>query len=268
MKKTIFITGSTDGIGKLTAIKLAEQGHNVILHGRNERKLHTINKEIKDKYPDSILNSYVTDLSNIESIKIMASELAKDISHIDVVINNAGVYQSKDKYASNGLDLRFMVNYLAPYFLTHNLLKAFGEPKPIQRIINLSSAAQSSIDINALKGKQSLSNSESYAQSKLALTIWSFYLAKKQPSTTIIAVNPGSLLNTKMVQEAFGKHWSPVNKGADILYDMAINDKYENYSGQYFDNDLGSFNTAHSDAYDTQKINTLIQETESLILSL
>ncbi|MEM9675441.1 MAG: short-chain dehydrogenase, partial [Bacteroidota bacterium] len=67
--------------------------------------------------------------------------------------------------------------------------------------------------------------------------MWSFYLSKEVKFLNVIAVNPGSLLNTKMVQEAYGRYWSSADKGADILYELAVSDKYANSSGKYFDND-------------------------------
>ena len=80
-------------------------------------------------------------------------------------------------------------------------------------------------EIEALKGNANLSTQESYAQSKLALTMWSFYFAKTNSKIMTIAVNPGSLLNTNMVKEAYGHHWSLADKGADILYELATSEK-------------------------------------------
>ena len=79
------------------------------------------------------------------------------------------------------------------------------------------------------------------------------------------SVNPGSLLNTKMVQEAYGQYWSSADKGATVLYELATSNKYEDASGKYFDNDKGAFNDAHSDAYQQEKINKLISETDSIL---
>ncbi|MFY0655127.1 MAG: short-chain dehydrogenase, partial [Cyclobacteriaceae bacterium] len=105
------------------------------------------------------------------------------------------------------------------------------------RLINLSSAAQSSVSIEALKGNEQLSEQEAYAQSKLAITMWSFHLSQEFEFLNVIPVNPGSLLNTKMVQEAYGQYWSSADKGAQILYELAITEQYADSSGKYFDND-------------------------------
>ena len=262
--KTIFITGSTDGIGKLAAIKLAHENHQIIVHGRNAEKLKNVITEIKESSGNTNIKGYISDLSSFESIKIMIDELLKHETKIDVLINNAGVFKSNIQTNGDGLDLRFTVNYLAPYILTNgimSLLKKSNAP----RVINLSSAAQSPVILEALAGNTSISTQESYAQSKLAITMWSTYLAEKYDFLNVIAVNPGSLLNTRMVKEAYGHHWSPAEKGAEILYNLAILDKFEDCSGKYFDNDKGSFSNAQNDAYNRGKINQLMIETNRIL---
>ena len=262
--KTILITGSTDGIGKITAIKLAKDGHQMLIHGRNSEKLKQTISEIKTISNTKNVNGLVADLSDFGSIQKMVAKLVNEYSKIDVLINNAGVYNSLNQTNNNDLDMRFAVNYFAPYILS-NSIRSLLQKSSSPRVINLSSAAQSNVSFEALHGTEELTVQTAYAQSKLALTMWSFYFAKKNPEICTIAVNPGSLLNTKMVQEAFGQHWSSADKGADILYDLAISIKYLNSSGAYFDNDKGSFNKAHSDAYNQEKITRLISETEKIL---
>ena len=206
----------------------------------------------------------MADFSDLDAVKQMTQDIKQDRSRLDVLINNAGVYNSSKSQNSDGLDMRFAVNYLAPFLLTNDLiflLKKGTAP----RIINLSSAAQSPVDYEVLTGMKTQSPGETYAQSKLALTMWSFYLAKKEPDLNVIAVNPGSLLNTNMVKEAFGKHWSSADKGATILYELAVSEDYRDASGKYFDNDLGTFTEAHPDAYDETKINKLITTTAKIL---
>ena len=260
----ILITGSTDGIGKLVGIKFAEQGHEVYLHGRNHQKLATVVSEIKEQTKNEKIEGFVADFSDLDAVKQMAQDIKQDLLKLDVLINNAGVYNSNKSQNSDGLDMRFAVNYLAPFLLTNELIPLLKKAeKP--RIINLSSAAQSPVDYEVLTGVKTRSLSETYAQSKLALAMWSFYLAKKEPSINVIAVNPGSLLNTKMVKEAFGKHWSPADKGANILYELAVLEDYKGTSGKYFDNDRGTFTEAHPDAYDEAKIDRLINTTVQIL---
>lgn len=260
----ILITGSTDGIGKLVGIKLAEQGHEVYLHGRNREKLATVVSEIKEQTKNEKIEGFVADFSDLDAVKQMAQDIKQDLLKIDVLINNAGVYNSNKSQNSDGLDMRFAVNYLAPFLLTNELITLLKKAeKP--RIINLSSAAQSPVDYEVLTGVKTRPPSETYAQSKLALTMWSFYLAKKEPSIKVIAINPGSLLNTNMVKEAFGEHWSSADKGANILYELAVSEDYRDASGKYFDNDRGTFTEAHPDAYNETKIKKLITTTAKIL---
>lgn len=263
MSKKILITGSTDGIGKLTAIKLAKEGHSVYIHGRNANKLKATLAEIKEVSKNENIAGFVADFSDLKAVKQMAEQISNELSAIDVLINNAGIYNSPQPNNKDGLDMRMVVNYFAPYVLTNALLPSLKKGADA-RIINLSSAAQSSVSMDVLKGDTAISDSPAYAQSKLALTMWSFYLAEKEPDLRVIAVNPGSLLNTKMVKEAFGRHYAEADKGANILYNLAVSEKYKDETGKYFDNDKGSFAKAHQDAYDLDEIKQLIRITEKV----
>ncbi|KAA3640529.1 MAG: SDR family NAD(P)-dependent oxidoreductase [Bacteroidetes bacterium] len=263
-KKTIIITGSTDGIGKLAAIKLANEGHEIFLHGRNANKLKAVVEEIRMLTKNEHTNGLEADFSDLDAVREMAQEILQKVSKIDVLINNAGVYNSPVAKNQDGLDMRYVVNYLAPFVLTNELLPLLK--KGIDpRIINLSSAAQSSVSLDVLSGIVKLPESETYAQSKLALTMWSFHLAKSLEGISVIAVNPGSLLNTNMVKEAFGRFWSSADKGGDILYELAIAEKYKGVTGKYYDNDKGSFGQAHPDAYNDVGVEKLVIATTSLL---
>lgn len=264
MKKNILITGSTDGIGRLAAMKLAQEGHTLYLHGRSATKLAGVISDVLAQTQNKNLNPIVADFSDLADVKRMALDLNKEAEQLDVLINNAGVFKSAHPQTKAGWDLRIAVNYFAPYILTNALLPLLSKEES-SRIINLSSAAQAPVSLEVLAGKKQGSDRETYAQSKLALTMWSFYLAKLVPDMEVIAVNPGSLLNTRMVQEAFGTHWAPADKGAKILYDLATLEKYKGMTGKYFDNDQGSFGQAHADAYNESKIKQLIAATEELL---
>lgn len=267
MQKNILVTGSTDGIGLLLAQKLVSEGHHVYLHGRNANKLAQVIERIKADAHNAKVDGFVADFSNLDSVKSMSEQVCECVPKLDVLINNAGVFNTEHPLNTNGQDVRFVVNYLAPYLLTNKLLSKLKTANNA-RIINLSSAAQAPVSLGALEGSKQLSANEVYAQSKLALTMWSFDIAKqlKADNISVIAVNPGSLLNTKMVQQAYGHHWSSADKGVNILYDLALSDEYANVTGQYFDNDKGdvkgAFAPAHSDASDNNKIAKLITLTD------
>ncbi len=260
MPKTILITGSSDGIGLEAAKLLASKGHNVLLHGRSSAKLDAATKTYSEL---SACRSYIADLSDLGAVKQMAADIKKDQNALDVLINNAGVFHTPNPRTASGQDIRFVVNTLAPYVLTQSLLPIMNESG---RILNLSSAAQASIREDAIMGKTELSPGSAYAQSKLAITMWSRYLAEDLGAGPIfIAINPGSFLGTKMVKEGYGMEGKDIGIGADILVRAALDPEFNDRSGQYFDNDSGHFALPHEDAMDDEKTRTVMSWIKALI---
>ena len=281
MNKTILITGSTDGIGKLAALNLAKAGHQVYLHGRDAEKLDSVIAEVKAVATGAAVDNidgFVADFSDLDAVRKMAVEVNEKLPKLDVLINNAGIYTTASATTKDGLDIRFVVNYLAPYELTNALLPLLKKSSKA-RIVNLSSAAQAPISYKAFAGQDRLDDKDAYAQSKLALTMWSMDLAETVASDNInvIAVNPGSLLNTKMVDEAYGEYWSSADKGANILMELAISDEFADDTGKYFDNDFkdgvhgdarGEFGQPHADALNKEAIAELERQTQVVLQSI
>lgn len=268
MQKTILITGSTDGIGLATAKQIASMGHHVLLHGRNPTKLADAEREVAQVAGTGNVECYQADLSDLEEVEAMAKALVRNHQHLDVVINNAGIFRVADPLTKDGLDVRFVVNTLAPYLLTQRLLPLMDSDG---RVVNLSSAAQSPVNTDALAGRVQIGEDFSaYAQSKLALTIWSRSMAfsLEEDSPSIIAVNPGSLLGSKMVQEGFGVAGGDIGIGADILTRAALSEEFSEANGQYFDNDTHQFATPHPDALNPEKVTEVMRVIESVMSDL
>ena len=266
MSKTILITGSTDGIGLETAKMCSAAGHQVILHGRSQAKLKTAMEELAQTSPNGEIPGYQADLSKLSEIMDLSSQIKQDFDHLDVLINNAGVYKTPNPIAENGLDIRFMVNTVAPSVLTKELLPLLGRDG---RVISLSSAAQASVNLQALTGQQRVSDMDAYAQSKLALTMWSAEMARAHSDGPVfIAVNPGSLLASKMVKEGFGVAGNDIRIGADILMRLSLDPEFENASGKYFDNDRGQFGPPHANASDPQLAAQVMGTLEKVVSSL
>ena len=164
----------------------------------------------------------------------------------------------------DGYDARFIVNVVAPYMLTKALLPTLGS---VGRVVNLSSAAQAPVNVQGFVNKQSFGDSDAYAQSKLALTMWSFEMANELGASgpMIVAVNPASFLGSKMVKEAYGQKGHDLKIGADILSRAALSDEFADASGRYYDNDRKSFANPHPDALDSSKNKRLIEAIGQLI---
>lgn len=252
MSKTILITGSTDGIGKLTAQNLATQGHKVLVHGRTPSKVEALVKEL-----GSNVQGYVADLSEFAQVQQMAEKLRQDHPRLDVLINNAGVLKARNPMTPQGLDLRFVVNSIAPYYLTKELLPALPEDG---RVVNLSSAAQALVDTEAFAGLRPLQDMEAYAQSKLAITIWTQEMARQDGANRVfVAVNPGSLLASKMVKEGFGVAGKDLGIGAKILCEAATDQAFASANGRYFDNDLGQFGEPNPGVNDAGQVQVVMK---------
>jgi NAD(P)-dependent dehydrogenase (short-subunit alcohol dehydrogenase family) len=264
VQKTIFVTGSTDGIGLETAKMLVSKGHKVLIHGRSPAKLEKAQKSLSALPDGGQVESYVADLSRIVDVEALVKAVAEKNARLDVLINNAGVYSAPDPITRDGLDVRFAVNTIAPYLLTKGLLPLIESSG---RVINLSSAAQAPVDPEALVGRVKLSDGMAYAQSKLAITMWShsMALALKDDGPAIIAVNPRSMLGSKMVKEAYGVAGGDLRIGAEILCRAALSDDFADASGKYFDNDTGRFASPHPDALNAKKCEDVVREIEAII---
>ena len=266
MAKTVLITGSTDGIGLETARMLISQGHTVLLHGRNPAKLEDVGKELSALPGGGRIESYVADLSSMADVETLAIAVAEKHTTLDVLINNAGIFKTSDPITRDGLDVRFVVNTLAPYLLTRRLLPLLGDSG---RVVNLSSAAQAPVNLRAMAGQVRLADMDAYAQSKLAITAWSRVMAQAlQEGPAIIAVNPGSMLGSKMVKESFGVAGGDIRIGADILVRAALSDDFAAASGRYFDNDKGRFGSPHPDALDPRKCEEIVHAIETALADI
>ncbi|CAK3045801.1 SDR family NAD(P)-dependent oxidoreductase [Vibrio crassostreae] len=265
MQKTILITGATDGIGLETAKALTQQGHHVLIHGRNPAKVSKVLAALSRLSKSAIIESYIADLSTLSDVDKLATQIKNNHKRLDILINNAGVYKVSDITTSDNLDVRFVVNTIAPYLLTQKLLPLFCATG---RIVNLSSAAQSTVDLEALTSPNAGKlDGPVYAQSKLALTMWSIELANTllDNGPAVIPVNPASFLGSKLVKEAYGVDGNDLAIGADILRRAALCDEFASASGQYFDNDSGLFKDPHADALNPAKNRKLVETLDRLL---
>jgi NAD(P)-dependent dehydrogenase (short-subunit alcohol dehydrogenase family) len=240
----VLITGSTDGIGKQTALLLASNGFVVIIHGKNSKKVEETGKLIGCK-------GIVSDLSCLKEIDNIV-DLVKKNEPIDILINNAGVYNKNYNFSCDGFELTFAVNYLAHFYLTLRLLQQKIYPKII---INISSMTHSDyIDLDEITKPNSYDANEAYAQSKLCNILFSYYLAKKVDHLGILvnAMHPG-VINTKMLVDNWGAIGENVEKGALNVYKTLETIQKNSYTDMYFVNAKPTKSKAISYNFDIQE---------------
>ena len=249
--QTILITGATDGIGKLTALALAKKAAHVLVHGRNTEKVHNVVEEIKTKSGNRKIDGLTADLSSLDDVRKLAGEVIEKFSEVDILINNAGVGFADERYSKDGYELRFAVNYLAPFLLTHLLLPVIKNAAP-SRIVNVSSAGQSPINFNDIMLEKNFNATQAYCQSKLALIMFTIDLAEtlKDENITVNSLHPGTYLDTNMVRRANINPMGKAETGADAVVYLATSLELSNVTGKYFN--VKNEARAESQAYNKQ----------------
>ncbi len=262
--QTILITGATDGIGKLTALKLAEQNAHVLIHGRNKEKVNKVVEELKSKTGNNNIGGFTADFSSLKEVKILAEEILTKYKSIDVLINNAGVGFDDFSKSKDGYELRFAVNYLAPFLFTRILLPVLKNAAP-SRIVNVSSAGQYPVDFDDIMSEKNFDGVTAYRKSKLALIMFTIDLAEqlKNDNITVNSLHPGTYLDTNMVRNANITPWGKAETGTDAEIYLAASPKLDNVTGKYFN--VKTEAKADSQAYDEEARHRLSELSLELI---
>jgi len=231
----ILVTGSTGGLGREVARRLAASGAHVIVHGRNTERGNALVAEIEQEGTGSA-SFYAADLADLDEVRRLAESIVRDFDRLDVLINNAGIWLPRSderRLSADGHELHFAVNYLSGYLLTRMLLPLLEQSAPA-RIINVSSVAQSPIDFDNAMLDRDYGGSRAYAQSKLAQVMFTIDLANELEGSgvTALALHPATLMNTDMVQEAGIRPRATVDEGADAV--MQLVTMPDPPSGSYF----------------------------------
>ncbi|MBI5626642.1 MAG: SDR family NAD(P)-dependent oxidoreductase [Nitrosomonadales bacterium] len=234
--KTIIITGSTDGIGLETALELALQGHELVLHGRNEEKVRRARNVIQRAAPDAVLHTTHANLADLAAVALMAQDLAARLTNLDALVNNAGVYMTRREVSKDGFEMTLEVNYLAHFLLTMLLLPLLKK-SPEPRVVTVSSIAHTRgrLDFDNLNGERHFDSYHAYASSKLADTLFANELARREPWLASNSLHPG-VIDTKLLHTGFNAKGDSVAVGARTSVYLATSPDVKSISGKYFDN--------------------------------
>jgi retinol dehydrogenase 12 len=245
--KVVLITGGTDGIGRVTAEKLAQLGAEVVIIGRNPEKVNTTVAAIQEKTGNSLVSSILADLSVQAEVRAAAETFRQDHKRLDVLINNAGAIFMSRQTSKDGIEKTFALNHLAYFLLTNLLLDMLIASAP-SRIISVSSGAHVAAKArwDDLKDPRSYSGWGAYSASKLANVAFTYELARRLEGTGVTA----NALHPGFVATQFGRSnggiLSPIfklfqigaitpEKGAETSIYLATSPEVEGVTGKYFD---------------------------------
>ncbi len=260
---TVLVTGATDGLGRLVALKLAERGATVLLHGRSRERCKAVLEEVRRQTGAEGSRYYLADLSSLATVRGLAEQILSEHGRLDVLVNNAGVIARERKETEDGVELTFAVNYLAHFLLTNLLMPLLRSSSPT-RIVNVASAGQSTVDFHDVMLERGYDAMRAYTQSKLAQVMFTLELAERFQGTglTANALHPATLMDTKMVLETFGRASSSVREGAEATVRLAVSPELEGTTGCYFDGTREG--RANRQAYDAEARKRLWDLSEEL----
>jgi NAD(P)-dependent dehydrogenase (short-subunit alcohol dehydrogenase family) len=270
-ERTILITGATDGLGRGLAEALAPSGARLLLHGRDDRKGERLLEGLGPKAAGE-LDWRRADLSSLAQVRALGERITREEERLDVLVNNAGIGTAEPGggrrvESEDGYELRFAVNYLAPFLLTRLLLPLIERSAP-SRIVNVASAGQAPIDFDDAMLDRGYSGIQAYCQSKLALVMFTFDLAAELEGTGVTAntLHPGTYMPTNMVRDAGVRPITPLKEGVEATLRLIEDPQLEGVSGHYFDGTSES--APHHQAEDPEARRRLQELSERLTAPL
>ena len=193
-EKICLITGANSGIGKETAIGLAEKNAQIVMAVRNLERGEKARAEIKNKTGNKTVDLLLCDVSSMSDIRRFAEEFRVKYPKLDVLINNAGAVFNNRSLTREGFERTLAVNYLGPFLLTHELLPTLKKGAA-SRIINISSGLHRNGEINLddIQSGKKYNGMKAYSNAKLVLMMFTYELSRRLEGTGINAnvVLPG-----------------------------------------------------------------------------
>uniref|UniRef100_A0AC11D2J6 Dehydrogenase/reductase X-linked n=1 Tax=Ovis aries TaxID=9940 RepID=A0AC11D2J6_SHEEP len=210
-ERVAIVTGGTDGIGYSTAKQLAKLGMHVIIAGNNDSKAQDVVRRIKEDTLNDQVEFLYCDLASMRSIREFVQTFKMKKLPLHVLVNNAGVMMVPQRTTDDGFEEHFGVNYLGHFLLTNLLLDTLqesGAPGRSARVVTVSSATHyvGELNLDDLQSSTSYSAHAAYAQSKLALVLFTYHLqallsARGIPVTASVA-DPG-VVDTDLYRHVF-----------------------------------------------------------------
>jgi len=233
--RTALVTGATDGVGRAVAERLGAMGWRVLVHGRDAGRGAAV---VAAAGGNAMFLQ--ADLAELAQVRRLADDVAAATDRLDLLINNAGIGtdgpSGTRQESADGHELRFAVNYLAGFLLTHRLLPLLECGAP-SRIVNVASAGQQAIDFDDVMLTRDYSGWRAYWQSKLAQVMFTFDLAPEIAARgiTVTALHPATYMATTMVRRAGVTPTSTVEEGAEAILHLALGPDMAGRTGLYFE---------------------------------
>jgi len=234
--KNVLVTGATDGIGLETARQLLAQGLHVLVHGRSEDKASRNARTLAAAAGAGRITPVWGDLSSMRQVVDLAQQVQERAPALDVLVNNAGVFQRNRVLTEDGFEMTMAVNHFAVFLLTNRLLPALSAA-PAGRVVTVSSIAHhgADLDLEDLTFAHGFEGYDVYAASKLANILFTRTLARRLAATPVTAnaLHPG-VIDTKLLHAGFDIRGASLEQGARTSVYLAVSDRVPGVSGKYF----------------------------------
>lgn len=268
--KVCLVTGANGGIGKVSALELAKLGATVIMVCRDRSKGEAAQADIKRISGNQNIDLLTADMSSIASVRQLAQEVQAKYPQLHVLLNNAGRMNNKREVSVDGIESTLASNYIGPFLLTNLLLDLLKASAPA-RIINVSSTAHKGgkIDFDNLQAEKRYHGFPVYSNSKLALTLFTYELARRLEGTgvTVNNLHPGVIASGFFGNGLLGRLSKLVmltpEQGAQTSIYLATAPEVASVNGKYFEKSKQS--TSSKISNDEQLGKRLWQVTEELI---
>ena len=240
--KVCIVTGSTSGIGLVTAKELAKIGATTIVVARDEGRGNAAHGEVIEYSKNDNVDLLMCDFSSQDSIVDFSEEFKRKYDRLDVLVNNAGLMSQKRVETALGIELTFAVNHLG-YFLTTNILLDILKDTPASRAIVVASDLHfyGNIDFDNLMHQHNYNGFTAYCNSKLANILFTYKLANdlKGSDTTINALHPGVIKTKFSIEDRSSNRTFPMGRtspehGAKAQIYLSTSQDVQGVSGRYF----------------------------------